>query len=362
MRVIRYVRQYFKPSNASLEVLESSYTRDDQTLPATVYRPANLRGRTSAWIVLHGLTYHGSRHKSLQKFASAMAAGGHVVFVPEIPEWSRLLVQPALTALTIKASLAALAARDDVDAQRIGVFGFSFGATQSVVATHDEVIAKGVRAVVAWGGYADLGRFVSFGMTGDHELDGIRAHIDPDPYGRWIVGANYLTSIPGYEDMGPVAEALHNLALEAGRSGIFAGDPIHEPAKARLGAPLHPRGRAIYDLFAPVGANFNPASAALLAQPLARAIASRDPLMDPAPYFDRIRIPVLLAHGRDDRLIPYTETLRMRRRVPPPMLLGSTITSLFSHSGRTEPGLGVIGVSREAARFLIVMNKILTIL
>lgn len=362
MRVIRYVRQYFKPASIAVEVLETNYTREGRTLPATVYRPANLRGATSAWIVLHGLTYHGSRHKSLQRFASAMAAAGHVVFVPEIPEWSQLLVTPALTTLTIKASLAALAERADVDSARIGVFGFSFGATQSIVAAHDEVIAKGVRAIVAWGGYADVERFVYFGMTGDHELDGTRAHIDPDPYGRWIVGANYLSSVPGYEDMGAVADALHDLAREAGRSGIFAGDPVHEPTKQRFGAHLNSRERAIYDLFAPAGANFNPASAPLLAKPLAETIAAKDPLMDPAPYFDRIRIPVLLAHGRDDRLIPYTETLRMRRRVPSAMLLGSTITSLFSHSGGTEPGLGMIGVGREAARFLVVMNKILLLL
>lgn len=362
MRIVRYIRQYFKPSSTAIEVLDTTYTRDGRTLPASVYRPAKLRGRASAWIVLHGLTYHGSKHKALQKFAGAMAAGGHVVFVPEIPEWSRLLVTPALTPATINASLAALQQRADVDMTRIGVFGFSFGATQSIIAGHDETLAKQIRAVVAWGGYADLERFVYFGMTGDHELDGVRAHIDPDPYGRWIVGANYLTRVPGYEDMGAVAEALHELAREAGRSGIFAGDPFHEPTKQRFGAPLNDRERAIYDLFAPAGANFNPASAERLAKPLAATVAATDPLMDPAPYFDRIRIPVLLAHGRDDRLIPYTETLRMRRRIPPALLLGSTITSLFSHSGRTEPGLGIVGIGREAGRFLVVMNKILTLL
>ena len=32
--------------------------------------------------------------------------------------------------------------------------------------------------------------------------------MDPDPYGRWIVGGNYLTRIPGLEDAGDVASAL----------------------------------------------------------------------------------------------------------------------------------------------------------
>ncbi|HEX6558787.1 MAG TPA: hypothetical protein VF021_04975, partial [Longimicrobiales bacterium] len=76
----------------------------------------------------------------------------------------------------------------------------------------------------------------------------------------------------------------------------------------------------------------------------------------------RVRVPVVLAHGRDDRLVPYTETLRARRRLPADILERCTITSLFAHSGGTEPGLGPIGMTREAVRFIRVLHQILTTL
>jgi hypothetical protein len=44
------------------------------------------------------------------------------------------------------------------------------------------------------------------------------------------------------------------------------------------------------------------------------------------------------------------------------VLLESTITSLFSHSGGTDPGLGKIGLARQGGRFAAVLNRILTTL
>jgi len=68
---------------------------------------------------------------------------------------------------------------------------------------------------------------------------------------------------------------------------------------------------------------------------------------------------VLLAHGRDDRLVPYTESVRLERGLPKSMVAASSITSLFSHSGGTDHSLGVMGRSREAARFVAMLNRIL---
>ncbi len=360
--MVRYLRQYYRPAPDAVQVLDTTCLRDGQALPALLLRPARLHGRVPAWIVLHGLTWHGVRHPALLRFASALAASGHMVFIPEISEWTRLHVTPALTIPTIRASAHTLALRSDVDADRIGIFGFSFGATQGLVAAADPDVAAHVRALVAWGGYTELPRLVHFGLTGEHELDGVRERIEPDPYGRWMFGGNYLTSIPGYEDMSAVAAALMQLARAAGRSGVFAGDPMHEPLKRRLAEPLQARERAVYELFAPTTEHHDLGAASELAAALARTIVAQDPLMDPGETFGRVQVSVQLAHGRDDRLVPYTETLRMRRRLPPHRLRHCTITSLFAHSGGTEPNLGPVGLVRESARFLAVLNRILTML
>ncbi|MGQ0561647.1 MAG: dienelactone hydrolase family protein [Gemmatimonadota bacterium] len=361
VEVVRFLRQYFRPNPSSVELLEASYTRDGRSLPATVHRPAARSRRAPAWIVLHGLTYHGVRHPSLERFASALAAGGHVVLIPEIHEWTRLQVAPALTTPTIRAAVDTLLGRDDVDPRRIGVFGFSFGATQALVSATDEQLAQRIRAIVAWGGYAGIPRLVHFGLTGEHEIDGVRERIEPDPYGRWIFGANYLTSIPGYEGMTRVGAALAQLALAAGRSRVFAGDATLRPLTEQLAVSLSGPERRAFELFAPVGAH-DLAEARVLARALAETIVASDPLMDPTPFLTRVRIASILAHGRDDRLVPYTESIRLQRQLPPERLAASSITALFAHSGGTEPRLGVAGLAREGARFIATLSRILTTL
>lgn len=361
VEVIKYMRQYFKPSDSAVEVAFASYEREGVRHRAAVYRPAKRRGRLPAWVVLHGLTYRGLVHPSLVRFASSLAASGHVVFIPEILEWTRLHIAPELTPPTIVASVDALSRRDDVDSERIGVFGFSFGATQALIAANDADLAQHVRALVAWGGFGDTAHLTRFGFTGEHEIDGVEERLIPDPYGRWIFGANYLTSVPGYEDAGPAAEALMQLAREAGKSGVFAGDPIHRELNAALANALDRRQREVFELFAPIGTHDLDA-AREMGNRIASVVVEKDPLMDPSRFLGHVRIPTLIAHGRDDRLIPYTESIRIARRLPPEVLLESTITSLFSHSGGTEPGLGAMGTVREGRRFAAVLNRILTTL
>ena len=54
--------------------------------------------------------------------------------------------------------------------------------------------------------------------------------------------------------------------------------------------------------------------------------------MDPLPFLNRVETPVQLIHGRNDRLIPYTETLRMEAAFPEKKRVDTTITALLAHS------------------------------
>ena len=367
MRVAKYLRQYFRPDARKVIVEESQYIKDNLPLRAVIYRPAPDRltaptpDRLPAFVVLHGLTATGADHPSLKRFASALAASGHVVLVPEIVEWSKLLVTPSLTAPTIEAAVEVLKARDDVDPKRIGVFGFSFGATHAIAAAHRDVVAKNVKVIVAWGGYEDLRRLVKYGLTGEHGVDVVDERMEPDPYGRWMFGGNYLTKIPGYENMQRVQDALLELAREAGRSGVYAGDPVHRATAERVSRGLRTEELRTFELFAPL-AKHDLEKAKVVGDQLAETIIRVDPYMDPGATLEQTRVPVIIAHGRDDRLVPYSEGVRLRRRIPEDKLRAFTITDLFSHSGGTEPGLGPLGLLREGTRFVQVLNRILTTL
>jgi pimeloyl-ACP methyl ester carboxylesterase len=359
----RFLKQYMRGDPHAVVASETIYMRGAERLPATVLRPRRGARQLPAWVVLHGLTRPGRAHPSLLRFARAIAAAGNVVFLPEIPEWRDLRVAPALTIDTIRQAVRALQQRDDIRHEHVGLCGFSFGATQALIAAADEETAALLAGVAAWGGYYDLRRLFRFGLTGYHELDGVTYNTPPDPYGPWIMAGNYLPQTPGFEDAIPVAEALLALALEAGERRIYAWDPIYDESKRRLRATLVPRHRGLFDLIAPdTTAPPRDATEVLrIAEVLADTALLADPLLDPQPFLDRVRVPILFAHGRDDRLVPFTETLRLARAVPPDRIRSLTVTALFQHSGGTSGGLGALGVAREGGRFVRLLHRVLTL-
>lgn len=359
-----FLRQYFRPRADIVEVAETTFRRGGEVLPASIYRRRGRGRHRTAWVVLHGITYRGRQHKSLQRFAGSMAAAGHLVLIPEIPEWSRFRVAPALAVPTIRAAVHALHERDDVDRERIGLFAFSFGGTQSIVAANDDAIQRELRGLVCWGGYASVRHLVAFGFTGEHELDGERYQAEPDPYGRWIVGGNYLTRMPGCEHMQDVADALLELATAAGQRGVYAGDPQYEPLKQELARRFAGEKLRMFDAFAPRGRilGTDRAFARELIDSVTETILRADPLMDPSAAFANLRVRTFLAHGRDDRLIPFTESLRASRRIPPDVLAGCAVTGLFAHSGGTRSSLGMSGKLREGALFLATLDRALNLI
>lgn len=363
---IGFLREYLRPRPARIEVRELTYRRRlegncIELLPAALYRTAGENRLAPAWVLLHGLTYHGRAHPSLDRFARALAASGSTVIVPEIPEWSALRVAPAATGPSIAGAIDTLLAEGLALEDRIGVFGFSFGATQGLAALADPTLGERVRSLVAWGGYCDLYRLFHYGITGEHELDGVRDRMDPDPYGAWIMGANYLTGIPGYERDTELTAALHELALESGRAGVYAGNSFYDPVKARLRDRLPPAQRETFRIFAPLPDDppVDLDHVAELARELAASALRADPLLDPTPQLPALRVRSLIAHGREDRLIPYTESLRLSRALPPAAVDRCAITSLFAHSTGSTGALKTLARAREVARFCQTLHRIL---
>lgn len=358
---LRFLNRYLRPDPARTAEQEVAYARDGGTLPATLFRPAGVRRALPAWVVLHGLTRPGRAHPSLVRFARAVASAGHVVFVPEIPEWRELRVEPERAVATIRAAVHALQQRTDVRHEHVGLIGFSFGATQALIAAADTDTAALLAGVAAWGGYCDLQRVFRFGLTGMHEHGGVTYRMRPDPYGAWIIAGNYLTRVPGYEGHGAVADALLALAAEAGDRGPFAWDPIYDASKARLRSVMAEPQRRLFDMLAPLTGSADPEPGPLLdlADRITETVLRCDPLMDPRPHLPRVRVPVVFAHGRDDRLIPFTETLRLAAATPAERTRSVTITGLFQHSGGTDGSLSLAGRVHEAARFVLLLSRVL---
>ena len=152
-------------------------------------------------------------------------------------------------------------------------------------------------------------------MTGNHEWEGQEYHISPDPYARWIIGGNHLTSVPEYSDAGDVADALWRLAVEAGERRIPAWEASYDPLKEAERRTVAKERRWLFDLFAaPTGVEPDQEVIREFVPRLTVAAEKASPLMNPTPFLRAIEPQVKLLHGRGDRVMPYTETLRLHER------------------------------------------------
>ncbi len=359
-RAARFLRAYLRPASADVREEEVVFRVDGEEREATLYLPRG-KGPFPGWVALHGLTVPGRKHAAMVRFVRAMAASGAVVFVPDVPAWRALRLDVAAAGATIRAAVHHLAGRPEAVPGGVGAVGFSFGATQAVIARADPGLADDLRSVVAFGGYCDLARMARGLVLGEHEWNGVVHRFEPDPYGRWIVVGNFLHMVEGMGDMHRVADAALELALEAGRRGAFAADAVYDPMKARVRESLNDEERAVWDVIAP------PSGPLPLDWPEAREFVDRlaseairtQPGLDPQPILHRVTGPVVLAHGYDDRTIPYTESLRLHAALGPGARRSLTLTRLFAHS-TSGAALGPARYAVEGARFYQLLHRALT--
>ncbi|MFP3948648.1 MAG: hypothetical protein ACLFWG_07945 [Longimicrobiales bacterium] len=309
-----------------------------------------------------------------------MASAGGRVVVPEIREWVELRLAPEHTVPAIRAVVTWIAERDR---DRVGLVGFSFGAPQALRAAADPSLRDRIAGVAGFGGYSDIHRAVRFQLTGRHEWRGEERWLAPDPYGRWIMAGNHLTDIPEHEDAADVARALLRLAAIAGDERIPADSPIMEDHRAALRKDVAPPRQPLYDLLADGppsrgAAGLPPESSneptadhagkegegdllgrlASLADSLGDAALRTTPLLDVRPHLAGIQCPVELIHGRHDRLIPCTESLRLAEALPENARVRLTVTELFTHTEDKSLGTG-LGATREGWRFFSALRRVL---
>ena len=358
LRATRFLRGYLRHPLRGIQRAEVSISVDGADVPATFMRAAGGRPRPG-WIVLHGITVPGRNHPGLFRFASALAASGAAVVIPEVPAWRDLKLDTTLGDRTVGAAASFLEGRTDVLGRHFNLVGFSFGATQALVSAGHPDLRDRIRGVVGFGAYGDLRRTLHCMMTGEHEWRGRHYRIDPDPYGRWVVVANFLTRVPGFEQMHEVQEAARRIAAEAGRRGAYAADREYDAMKVELRRALPVEQRGIWDLIAPRH-DIKPSAheGRELAEKLYAAAGEVEVALDPGPRLASLDQRVVLVHGRGDRLIPFTETLRLSETLPSSASVTTAITGLYAHSRGAER-LGLFAYPREIARYVLLLNRAL---
>ncbi len=356
-RTLRYARTWLTGRD-DLLLDEVMLDRDGTAVPATLLRPRTSVSPLPGWVVMHGITRAGRAHPQLVRFTRAVASTGAAVIIPEVPEWRQLDLAPHLTTPTIRSAIDSLQTTPGVHEGPFGLVGFSFGAPHTVAAAGDPALRADVATAVGFGGYCDPRRTIHFMMTGQHEHNGDTIYLRPDPYGRWIVAANYLTDSVGYEGAIDVADALRRLATLAGDTGTPAWSPQYDRAKVQMGEGLAPDSRELFDLIAPPSHREpDVEEGAKLAALLSEGGKRAQPHMDPIEALSEVACPVHILHGRFDHLIPFSEGHRLREALHPQAESYATVTGLFGHSAQ-DPFPSPIQAIRELPLLFAALGRV----
>jgi acetyl esterase/lipase len=295
-------------------------------------------------LLVFGVNNLGRNHPAIERVADGLARTGVAVLVPD----SRTLLEGRLEVGEIDGVVRAfelLAARPEVDRERLGIFGFSVGGSLALLAARDPRIAERVRWVNPFGAFADAGTYLASVASHAHAGDdGEPVAWQPTPLAREVFLGFVLAQVP---------EAADRRALErAFTTAILAGErPAPDPA---LRGSLGEAGRTVHDLL--VARDLAAARAAIDALP-ARSLAFIGAI-SPARNLDGLSADVHLMHETEDHHVPFVESRALAAVLEPAGLLREhTEFRLFDHVQPDD--LDLLAAAPELVKLLLHVRAIM---
>lgn len=310
-----------------------AYDVDGRARQGDLYQPRQPHG-PAALVLVPGAARTGKDDPRLVALASTLARARFTVLVPDIESLRALRVGPG------DADHIADAVRhlDAGGAGPIGIVAISYAVGPAVIAAMRNDVGDRVDFLVGVGGYYDLEAVVTFFTTGCYrENDAApwqwRA---PNAYGKWVF-------VRGNADRLDDGGDRTLLAVMAERKLADLDAPVQDLA-ARLG----PQGRSVYDLVA----NRDPERVPRLIAGLPPGIRADMAALDLRRQgLARLKTRLHLLHGRDDAIIPATESRALAAAAGP--LADLTLVDSLAHAD-----LGAAGI-RDAAALLRVVYRVL---
>jgi alpha-beta hydrolase superfamily lysophospholipase len=294
------------------------------SIRARVYAPIHPAHQTV--LLVSGLHPAGIDEPRLVDLARKLAEANVVVVTPEIPELSRFEITSLLTDRIEDTAVWLATHAELAPAGRIGLMGISFSGGLAIVAAGRPSLRDRLLYVFSFGGHDALPTVLEYFCRGGD------AGPPPHDYGLAVV----LRSVAGHlvppEQVVPLTGAVRRL--------LWASylDSVDKPQASREFAAL----RAL-------ATTLPQPAATLLGYVNDRDVAHLGPLLLPhvgayasAPALSPARsplpsAPVFLLHGRDDNVIPASESQHLADRLRGHAPLRVLVTDLISHADADQP-------------------------
>jgi fermentation-respiration switch protein FrsA (DUF1100 family) len=277
-----------------------TWTIDGRPGSGDLYLPAD-KNPLARIVLLPGLVSDGRDNPQLVAFAKSLARTGFAVLAPEVETFRSLELSPR-DARVIADAVRALSEWSAMPA-RVGLAAVSYALGPALIAALEDDVRERIAFVIGVGGYYDLMAATTYATTGCFRRDKGKVWTcrTPNTYGKWVfarINANRIESMPDRSTLQAIA--ARKLA-----------DP--EAEIGELMQALGPEGRTVTDLLLNTDPERTPALIARLPGAVRADFEALSPANSP---LGEIRAEVILIHGRNDELIPPTESRKLLRALP----------------------------------------------
>lgn len=271
---------------------------DGRTYDADLY--VHEEPSKAALVLVPGVVREGKDDPRLIAFAQALSQAKFLVLVPEIENLRDLRVSPDDTTAI---GDAVVHLSRTVDQGGVGLVAISYAAGPALIASGQERTRSLLRFVMAVGGYYDIETTVTFFTSGYYRESPDRPwrRVEPNPYGKWV----FLKS-----NVGRVVDRVDRALLWE-----MAERKLQDP-QADIGAlasRLRADGRSVYALFTNSDPDWVPDLIAALPEQIQADMQRLNPR---GSELSELEATLFLVHGRDDQIIPFTESVALDSAIP----------------------------------------------
>ncbi|MDQ3940166.1 MAG: alpha/beta hydrolase [Actinomycetota bacterium] len=248
-----------------------------------------------------GAALRGREDPRVVSAATALAKGNRRVFVPELELYDRTFRRSDIDRL---ARAMELLSEDGP----IGIVGFSYGGSFSLIAASQTGNAADISFIATFGAYFDLGNLIQAVTTGSTLLEGEQVAFETIPEARTIL-----------------TRAAIRLAADRYADDLEAAIESEDPSR------LSPDAKTIYDLLV----TRDPARTEQLVAALPDDFSATLEDFSPSNFVERLEAPVFIMQSRKDAATPWTEAVLLADALP-----RSRVVTLEHFSHVDPPGIG----------------------
>ncbi len=266
-------------------------------------------------LLIHGMSILGIEDPRLIELSQNLCCSGFLVVTPEFEELKQLKIEystidniiDVLKSLKFKSNI--------IGADNLGLFLISFTGGLGLISASNKEVAKFIKVILVIGGYSDFSSTVSYVLEDKNS----------DEYGRLIFLYNFIDLVIDK------SENLKSILYEAAVDNAIKRYGKDSVAN-KLIQNLDKRDREIYQNI------WNQSDYSVkLGREIFESLSHLAQKMSPIEYVERMDVPISLLHGRDDRVIPETETIKLSEKMKKMKKeYVMEITGLLSHGDRVS--------------------------